>query len=68
VFELLAVMAGHGPATHVFRSHHAAKTWVPGTRLGMTTEGGMTAREPSSRKERGAVIPDGAADPGSLEE
>jgi hypothetical protein len=33
----LFVMAGLVPAIHVFSRRHAAKTWMPGTRPGMTT-------------------------------
>jgi hypothetical protein len=32
----LIVMAGHDPAIHVFLTVCAAKTWMPGTRPGMT--------------------------------
>jgi len=34
--ELSAVMAGLVPAIHVFLDAEAAKTWMPGTRPGMT--------------------------------
>ncbi|WP_210381514.1 hypothetical protein, partial [Microvirga zambiensis] len=39
-----------------------------GEGAGMMAQGGMTARETSSREERGAVIPDGAAESGSQDQ
>jgi len=35
---ILPVMAGLVPAIHVFAVFNAAKTWMPGTRPGMTSE------------------------------
>jgi len=35
------VMAALVAAIHVFRSRSGAKTWIPGSRPGMTMEGGM---------------------------
>jgi hypothetical protein len=36
--KLSAVMAGLVPAIHVFLQQETRKTWMPGTRPGMTPE------------------------------
>ena len=36
----ILVMAGHVPAIHVFVSAKKSKTWMPGTRQGMTGDDG----------------------------
>jgi len=38
VHEVKFVMAGLVPATHVFAVSRQSKTWMPGTRPGMTIE------------------------------
>ena len=47
------VMAGLDPAIHVLRNRSGAKTWIPGSRPGMTVESGMRAESGMRRRAAG---------------